>query len=207
MSATKLAAAVAVLSFLAAEARANFLPGLTVDRSDQFYNQYLNYPAFSPIGESFTPTLGGIGFAAIALQAFSANPADGATFDVELFEGVGASGKLLATTAAVQLPGGFGIPGPGAYAYFDFDREVALTPGTPYTLILDRISGANFSVLASATGEAGDQAVLLGSGQPGYNLTFGEGVDAAPEPSSLTLVGLGLVSVALAMSRKRARAA
>src|SRR5262249_37513443 len=110
---------------LAGESLANFLPGLTVDRANQFYNQSLNYPAFTPIGESFTPTLDGIQWAAIGMQDFSSTGTG--VFDVELYQGVGLSGTLLATSAPTDLPAGFGIPGPGAYAYFYFASEVALT--------------------------------------------------------------------------------
>ncbi len=148
MSLSKHVVTLTLLLFFAGESRANFLPGLTVDRANQFYNQGLNYSAFTPIGESFTPTLNGIQWAAFGMQAFSTTGTG--VFDVELFQGVAMSGTLLATSEPTTLPAGFGIPGPGAYAYFYFSSEVALTPGTPYTLDLNQLSGDTFVVLAAS---------------------------------------------------------
>ena len=95
---------VALTLFLlfAGESRANFLPGLTVDRANQFYNQSLNYSAFTPIGESVTPTLNGIQWAAFAMQDFSTTGTG--VFDVDLYQGVGTSGALLATSTATTFP-------------------------------------------------------------------------------------------------------
>jgi hypothetical protein len=192
--------ALSLFFVIAGECRADFLPGLTVDRANQFFNQSLNYPAFTPIGESITPTLNGIQWAAIAMQDFSSTGTG--VFDVELFQGVGPSGALLATSATTNLPPGFGIPGPGAYAYFYFGSQVALTPGTPYTLMLNQVSGDDFVVLAASLSQQGDQAILGGQPQANFNLTFGEGIFAVPEPSSLSLLGTAVVCVAAVARRK-----
>ena len=61
---------------------------------------------------------------------------------------------------------------------------MALTPGTPYTLILNQLSGDLFLVLAASVSQEGDQAILVGQPQTNLNLTFGEGIFAVPEPSS-----------------------
>lgn len=86
---------VALTLFLcfAGESRAGFLPGLTVDRANQFFNQSLNYSAFTPIGESFTPTLDGIQWAAFGMQDFTTTGTG--VFDIELFQGVGTTGLNL----------------------------------------------------------------------------------------------------------------
>jgi hypothetical protein len=193
--------ALTLFFFFAGESQANFLPGLTVDRANQFYNQSLSYTAFTPIGESFTPTLNGIQWAAFGMQDFTTTGTG--VFDVELFQGVGTTGALLATSAATDLPPNFGIPGPGAYAYFYFASEVALTPATPYTLILNQLSGDLFVVLAASLSQAGDQAILFGQPQPNLNLTFGEGIVAVPEPSTLSLLGIALTFVAGYFHRTR----
>jgi PEP-CTERM motif len=193
----------ALFAFLAADSRADFLPGLTVNRANQFFNQQLSYSAFAPIGESFTPTLNGIQWGAIAMQDFSTTGSG--VFDLELFQGVGAGGPLLATSASTDLPPGFGIPGPGAYAYFYFGNEVALTAGTPYTLILNQLSGDLFVVLAASVSQDGNQAILGGQPQTNLNLTFGEGIFSVPEPSTLTLLGTGVVGLVFAARRSVVR--
>jgi PEP-CTERM motif len=193
MHLSRYVAALLLFFFVVGECRANFLPGLTVDRANPFFNQSLNYPAFTPIGESFTPTLDGIQWAAIGMQDFSSNGTG--VFDVDLYQGVGTSGTLLATSAPTNLPPGFGIPGFGAYAYFYFASEVALTPGTPYTLILNQVSGDDFVVLAASVSQVGNQAILNGQPQANLNLTFGEGILSVPEPSTLTLLGIAAVCV------------
>lgn len=186
--------AMLVLSCFAVGCRADFQPGLIVDQANQHYMQGLNVQSFGPIGESFTPTLNGIQWAAIDLQDSTANPTLGGVFQVKLLQGDGTSGTLLATSAATGVPPGFG-PGLGAYAYFYFATEVTLTPGMPYSLILNQLSGENFLVGGVAGGEIGDQAILFGQPQSNFNLTFGEGVLSVAEPSSLVLVAIGVVSV------------
>ena len=116
-------------------------------------------------------------------------------FDVELFQGVGTSGALLATTASTNLPPGFGIPVPVPMPTSYFASEVALTPGTPYTLILNQVSGDDFVVLAASVSQVGNQAILDGQPQANLNLTFGEGIISVPEPSTLALLGIAAVCV------------
>ena len=202
MAAIGFAGALMLSCYFAEESRANFLPCLSVDRSNEFTDQGLNYPAFSPIGESFTPTLDGIQWAAFGLQDSAPKPRMGAVFDVELFQGVGTHGSLLATSAVTDLPSGFGDNSLGEYAYFYFVSEVTLSPGTPYTLILERLSGEDFFVLAESGSQVGDQAILMGKPQPNLSLTFGEGIFAVREPSSLVLAGFaGRLRLAARMLR------
>jgi PEP-CTERM motif len=197
--------ALTLFLFFSGESEANFLPGLTVDRANQFFNQSLNYSAFTPIGESFTPTLDGIQWAAFGMQDFTTTGIG--AFDVDLFQGVGTTGTLLATSATTNLPPGFGIPGPGAYAYFYFGSEVALTPGTPYTLILNQLSGDTFLVLAASVSQTGNTAILFGQPQANLNLTFGEGIFTVPEPSTLTLLGIAAVCMTAVARRGALRQA
>jgi hypothetical protein len=62
--------------------------------------------------------------------------------------------------------------------------------------IVEKISGDDFGIDASNTGQAGNQAILHGVAQTNLNLAFAEGL--VPEPPSLVLAAMasmvGLVS-------------
>ena len=186
----------------AAESRANFIPVLTVDRSQQTFDQYL---FFSPMGESFTPSLPGIQWVAFGMQDQTRNPTQSGVFNVELFQGIGSSGTLLATSNNKALPPGFGGVGFGAYAYFFFPGEVAPTPGSPYTLMLNHLSGETISVLVAGVSQIGNEAILTGQPQKNFNLAFGEGLGtlSVPEPPSLILLCIAALGIPFVIYRTR----
>ena len=208
MSRSCLLLALVMLCGTATNVRADFLPNLIPDQYILYVGGSYNIQSAQPIGESFTPFTNSIQFAAFAFH--------GGTIDfsiqVQLYQGVGVSGPLLATSQTLTLPANFGLNDRlGELAYFYFDSPVALNAGSPYTLILNQLSGREVFVDYIAAGQKGSVGILDGKAYPGYpgspdfNLTFGEGSIApavVPEPPSFALWGLA-ASCGLLIVRSR----
>jgi hypothetical protein len=150
-------------------------------------------PFNAPLGQSFTPTLTGINFATFQFTNFASVAG---TYEAEVHSGI--NGSLLGTSAPVSLPASFGGSSSqtGAQVEFDFANTIALTPGSIYSLILVRLdSTSNFAAIGIDPGTyGGGSEIVGGSAIPGLDLIFSEGINvssAAPEPASVTLLGLG----------------
>jgi hypothetical protein len=191
MNPARIALPLVWLATMTGLAEAGFDPSFTYDRINQVVDQSLNVAAFSPIGETFTPMLHGINFAAFGFANIASQP-KGGTYDIALYQGVGTGGTLLATTTPTFLPPGFGTQPLGEVANFFFAQTISLTPGTPYSLMIQKISGDDFGIDASNTGQVGNAAILHGVAQTNFNLTFGEGL--GPEPPSLVLAVMASVT-------------
>ena len=186
MNRTRIATLLLTFSSMTGWAEASFDPNLIYDQRLPFADQALNIAAFSPIGETFTPRLGGIEFAAIGFSNFAPHP-QGGLYDVALYQGVGVGGTLLGTTNPTFLPPGFGEQGLGEVANFFFGRRIPLTPDAPYTLIVEKVSGDDFGIDAANIGQTGNHAILHGTVNANLNLAFGEGL--VPEPPGVVLAG------------------
>ncbi len=157
----------------------------------------------SPIGQSFTPILTSLNF--VNLRLIDSNSATtGATYEVNIYSGVGMNGLLLGTSSAVFLPNDFGTTEmtpngtpEGGVVDFSFSTPISLTPFGTYTLQIQPLSGENFFLIgdhSSGSTYAGGQAILGGSTALG-DVWFQEGI-AIPEPSATAILlgGLGLLA-------------
>lgn len=168
-----------------------------IDQFDEFQGGgFLNIPYFSPMGQSFTPTLDSLNF----IQIFPLNNFEPglATLQLAVFPGI-FSGPPLGLSEPIALPFGFeGI------STFIFPSPVSLVPGQLYSFEVSETG--NKTVFLNESGfnnYSGGTAIVSGNpatGPPGNDFWFVEGVqtvDALPEPSSFTLLGLGLTFVCL----------
>jgi hypothetical protein len=139
-----------------------------------------------PIGQSFTPSLDGVGFIRLYTGDSSFNGV-GATLYVNL-RSDSMTGPIIGTTSAILLPDGF----VGRTNFF-FTTQVPVTPGVTYyfqpvvqsgdTWQIISDSGQNFSY-------AGGTAFYHGTASPFEDLWFREGI-IVPEPSLSALLIFG----------------
>ena len=151
----------------------------------------------SPYGQSFTPSLSGIGFVRLNLNDNDPNNGLGATLYLNL-RANSISGSILAVTPLVVLSNGFTGP-----VNFLFSSEVPLTPTSTYVFELVLQLGSDFW-----NADAGEYSypggIVFANGTPsdGSDMWFREGIYIVPEPSSGTLV-LVCGGLALWVRRKR----
>jgi hypothetical protein len=181
--------------------------GQQIDQqSTDFTNSNNTGTANPTVGQSFTDTLGLIDFAAFSLYVTKA-----ASYSVELFSGSGFGGTLLATSDTQALAVGTVL----TPVEFDFSSQIALDPGSVYTLQLVQVGTAPTSF---KLGEAisRDNPYAGGSWFNGADgsinlandLVFAEGytpaVAAVPEPANAALLMAGLGFMGLIARRRQA---
>ena len=141
-----------------------------------------------PIGQSFTPSLGAVGFIRLKLGDSVINGL-GATVYLNLRSG-SISGTILATSESVVMPDGFlGFPN------LLFSNPVAVTPGVTY--FFDVIASGDLWAIAgyNSYNYGGGMEFFQGQPFPSNDLWFREGI-VVPEPASgilLSIFGIGLV--------------
>ncbi len=153
--------------------------------------------ANAPIGQSFTPSLSGVGF--IRLSFLDPNPGNGLGATVLLnLRADSITGPVLGSTTPVFMPDGFGSTAFVVTNFF-FPTQVAITPGTMYYFDITVQSGDQWMLrryIPTGNYPGGTEYLL---GQPGNNdLWFREGILVPePAPSVLLLLGAGAVAAAL----------
>lgn len=156
-----------------------------------------------PFGQSFVPSLSSIDF----IQLYINGADTDATIYVNLWSGSIGDGILLASTLPDFISGGTVNPAnpfspSGAFVgvtNFFFSMPVTLTPGTTYYFqpIVEPGAGAVHVVMTDPTIGVDAYPNGLGfiNGTPNaWDLWFGEGVVAAPEPSAVWLILIGAIS-------------
>jgi hypothetical protein len=156
-----------------------------VARADEVIDQS---KAFTPIGQSFTPTLTSLNFFDVFTKDFASM---GATLEIEIFSGI--LQNPLGTSLPTVLPGDFIGP-----TDFTFASPVPLVPGNLYSAQVIVTSGDDWGVGSSggpsSTYPGGDE-ILGGLPHSNNDLRFQEGI-RTPEPCTLLLLGCGFVGVA-----------
>jgi hypothetical protein len=148
-------------------------------------------------GQSFTPSLAGISFATFSLS--TPNITD--TLQVDLFNGSGYGGTLLASSAPVTVNTGATLQS----IEFDFSSTVSLTPGNIYTARIVLSSGTTYGQQFSPSNPYTEGVAFGSNGVPAptNDLVFSEGLTVVPEPSALALSAL--CGIGLAGRRKVVR--
>jgi hypothetical protein len=139
------------------------------------------------VGQSFTPTLSGVGFVRLSLYDWNPNNGIGATLSLNLRTD-SITGAILATTPSVSLPDSF-----SGFVNFYFPSEVPVTSGGIYAFeILVQSGSDSWSATAGEYSYAGGTAFSQGMPVGGMSdFWFREGIVVVPEPSSAALLGLG----------------
>jgi hypothetical protein len=146
----------------------------------------------TPLGQSFTPSLGSVGFVRLQFFDWNNNNGQGAAVYVNLRSN-SVTGPVLAASVPVFMPDGFGVAG-GGFTNFLFPSPVSVTPGVTYFLEIPPQSGDVWALRGTVvpTPYAGGTEYIGGNPVNG-DLWFQEGV-VVPEPqsSALLLLGIGL---------------
>jgi hypothetical protein len=168
--------------------------GLPVDQSQLSFNQGIPLPDDVPVGQSFTA---GVNGRLSEIDLFSNGPNNGGTAVMSIYSGSGFGGTLLGSVTVTfgSTPGTQPIP-------FDVSGlGINQTAGSVYTFGITSFTGTQQILSDNANPYAGGiQYNNLGfyGSTPTWDLMFATYV---PEPSSVALIGLGLVTLA-AVRRK-----
>jgi hypothetical protein len=146
--------------------------------------------ASQPIGQSFTPSLAGIGFVRLYISDRTSDGI-GTTVFVNIRSG-SITGAVISSTSPVALPDQFHGP-----MNFLFSTEIPLTPGVTYFLQPVIQSGEDFGIGFGPFNFTGGTGFFNGTPSQFDDLWFREGI-IVPEPSmiGLLLVGAGIFAYA-----------
>jgi len=161
----------------------------------------VNVQYFSPMGQSFTPSLPSLDDVQIVVSPATLGPLPS---DLELEIRAGTiAGPILGTasdpsyTSAIPPFEGF------SFAHFDFGPSIALTPGS--LCVIDVIAPTTSVFLEGQGGGnpyPGGTAIEFGMTQPAYDFYFSEG--PVPEPSPVVLLA-SAAGAAMWFHRRRHR--
>jgi hypothetical protein len=150
---------------------------------------FQNVGVFSPIGESFTPSLTSLNFVSLLTEE-----ASGAPYTLEAnIRSSSISGAVLETSDPIVIS----PPSPTTpvTALFIFSNPVPLVPGNLYVIQVVDLSGQGLIGSSGINNYAGGTQILGGILQPDNDLWFREGIISTPEPETLLFLGIGLISL------------
>jgi hypothetical protein len=155
-----------------------------------------------PTGQSFTPSLSGIGFVRLNLFDQTRNNGTGAVVYVNL-RSDSITGPIVDSTTPVALPDNFGLPLNTGFVTFFFPAEVPLQPGVKYYLQPVVQSGDLWGIFGGSFGYTGGELYANGTAFTS-DYWFREGI-IVPEPSmvALLLAGAGIVVYARGKHNER----
>jgi len=148
-----------------------------------------------PTGQSFTPSLSGIGFVRLNLFDQTRNNGIGAVVYVNL-RSDSITGPIVDSTAPVALPDNFGLPLNTGFVTFFFPAEVPLQLGVKYYLQPVVQSGDLWGIFGGSFGYTGGELYANGTAFTS-DYWFREGI-IVPEPSTFAflLVAVGIIAYA-----------
>ena len=157
------------------------------------------------LGQSFTPSLSGIGFVRFGFYDGTLGNTLSATVSVNL-RSDSITGSILGTTIPAVISSGVGSGTNSPAVNLFFPSEVSLVPGTVYYLQpVFMVGNQNLQILSyHSFNYAGGSLINFGVGGSGSDMWFREGIIVpAPEPETLSLglLGAGLLWAA----RQRAK--
>ncbi len=150
-----------------------------------------NLLVFSPLGQSFTPTLTSLNFINLLTDDGSA------TVEVNIRLG-SISGTILGTSLPTVIP--FSLD--PSVSSFSFSTPVALIAGDLYVIEPFLVSGDTLIGSTDTNNYVGGNQILGGIVQTNNDLWFQEGISVA-EPGELLLLGIGLGLMAIVFFNKR----
>jgi hypothetical protein len=142
-----------------------------------------NLLVFSPLGQSFTPTLTSLNFVNLLTVDGSA------TVEVNIRSG-SISGTILGTSQPTVIP--FSIA--TSVSSFSFSTPVTLIAGDLYVMEPFVVSGDTLVGSTDTHNYVGGNQILGGIVQTNNDLWFQEGI-STPEPGALLLLGTGLIGL------------
>jgi len=144
---------------------------------------------YGSVGQSFTPSLSGVGFFRVKVYDAAPRNALGATLVGTLRSGA-INGPILGTTMPVVLSNGFA----GSVDFF-LASAVPVTPSTTYYFQTSVQSGDDWGIttMSNTPGDNYPGGMFYGGLQPfsAGDLWFRAGIYVVPEPSSALLFCLG----------------
>jgi hypothetical protein len=159
---------------------------------------YNSIQSYSPVGQSFTPTIPGLDAVELWTEDFTWNNAYGAELYVNIREAT-MYGTILGTSDTLQLPPRFPFerfPFSGV-SHFTFPSLIPLTPGEVYVIEVVVIGGADEIVLHNwglgsvASDYPGGSRIIYGIENLGNDLWFQEGVaSSVPQTQAYCKKGL-----------------
>jgi hypothetical protein len=148
-------------------------------------------------GQTFVPTLDGIGFADFLLNNFS-----GVTGEVsaELLGGI--NGAIIGASDVVDIPGDNTF----SYYRFLFPSQITLTPGQTYALEVGQVGGGTVWICHQLADTYSEGTAFWASADLpqnwNFDYNFAEGIVVVPEPAVWGLISLGVVA---SLSSRRSR--
>ena len=152
--------------------------------------------------QSFTPALASVGFISLLLADLNGGNGAGATVYINLSSN-SVTGPIISSTDPVFMPDSFGGGG-GNVTNFLFAAAVLVSPGTTYYFDPVVQSGDLWVLYFHTPTDYPGGTSYMGGTPFGGDLWFREGV-VVPEPSSISLLGLGssLVFIRYFLKKRR----
>jgi hypothetical protein len=147
--------------------------------------------------QSFVPSQSAIDFVSLEFE----NGTGAASVYVNIYSSspTAQPRNLIGSTETVNLPSGFENNGlfDAGVATFDFATPITLTAGDTYYFEAVCSSGGAQWAVVDIINDTYPNGVLYAEGnvlQPPSDFWFQEGINAVPEPTTLTLIGIGILA-------------
>lgn len=140
----------------------------------------------APYGQSFTPLASSMNFIRLGVLDQNPNNGLGGTLHLNLRSDT-IGGSILATTPSLSFADGY-----SSFAYFFFSADIPLNSGNLYVFEIVAEPGSD-AWRASAGEYSYPGGMVFAGGAPasGSDFWFREGTHTVPEPSVLSMFGLG----------------